>query len=48
VSSALNLRPALSSGNTFADLENLAEDTAVPLPELRRLNDLTQVQLDQP
>ena len=37
--------PASNEAKVHAHLENLAEDTGVPLPELRRLNDLTQVEL---
>ena len=37
--------PVSAEAQAQARLENLAEDTGVPLPELRRLNDLTQVEL---
>jgi DNA-binding XRE family transcriptional regulator len=37
--------PVTTEAQAQAHLENLAEDTGVPLPELRRLNDLTQVEL---
>jgi predicted transcriptional regulator len=37
--------PVSAEAKTLAHLENLAEDAGVPLPELRRLNDLTQVEL---
>jgi DNA-binding XRE family transcriptional regulator len=37
--------PVSAEAKARAHLENLAEDTGVPLPELRRLNDLTQVEL---
>ncbi len=37
--------PVSPKAKAQAHLENLAEDTGVPLPELRRLNDLTQVEL---
>jgi predicted transcriptional regulator len=37
--------PVSATAKAQAHLENLAEDTGVPLPELRRLNDLTQVEL---
>lgn len=37
--------PVSPEAKAQAHLENLAEDTGVPLPELRRLNDLTQVEL---
>jgi predicted transcriptional regulator len=37
--------PVTAEVKRLAHLENLAEDTGVPLPELRRLNDLTQVEL---
>jgi predicted transcriptional regulator len=37
--------PVTAKAKAQAHLENLAEDTGVPLPELRRLNDLTQVEL---
>lgn len=37
--------PVSAEAKAIVHLENLAEDTGVPLPELRRLNDLTQVEL---
>lgn len=37
--------PVSDEAKANAHLENLAEDTGIPLPELRRLNDLTQVEL---
>jgi predicted transcriptional regulator len=37
--------PVSAEAKALAHLENLAEDTGVSLPELRRLNDLTQVEL---
>ncbi len=37
--------PVSIEAKAQAHLVNLAEDTGVPLPELRRLNDLTQVEL---
>jgi DNA-binding XRE family transcriptional regulator len=37
--------PVSAEAKAHAHLENLTDDTGVPLPELRRLNDLTQVEL---
>jgi predicted transcriptional regulator len=37
--------PVSAKAKALAHLENLAEDTGVPLPELRCLNDLTLVEL---
>jgi hypothetical protein len=39
--------PVSAEAKALAHLENLAEDTGVPLPELRRLNDLTQVEIER-
>jgi predicted transcriptional regulator len=37
--------PVSAEARSVAHLENLAKDLGVPLPELRRLSDLTQVEL---